>query len=109
MKSLGKKIKSLRQKKDWTQKDISIRLGVSVPAISKIETGITDINLSRLIQISKLFNISVVQLFTLDEKEELSSHTAEIEAINKKVKDRDMEIFTLQKKLIDAYEKASKN
>jgi transcriptional regulator with XRE-family HTH domain len=109
MKSLGKKIKSLRQKKDWTQKDASARLGISVPALSKIETGITDINLSRLIQISKLFDMTINQLFTLDEEKELSIHSAEIEALNKKVKDRNMEIFTLQKKLIDAYEKANKN
>jgi transcriptional regulator with XRE-family HTH domain len=109
MKSLGKKIKSLRQQKDWTQKDVSEQLGISVPAYSKIETGITDINLSRLIQISKLFDMTINQLFTLDEEKESSIHLEEIEALNKKVKDRDIEISTLQKKLIDAYETLNKN
>jgi transcriptional regulator with XRE-family HTH domain len=107
MKHLGKKIKSLRQQKDWTQEDIAKQLGISIPAFSKIETGITDINLSRIEQIAKLFNLSVVQLFTLYEGEELPSHISEIETLNQKLHERDKEIFTLQKKLIELHEKSN--
>ena len=105
MKHLGKKIKSLRQQKDWTQGDIAKQLGISIPAFSKIETGITDINLSRIEQIAKLFNLSVVKLFTLNEEEELPSHISEIETLNQKLHERDKKIFTLQKKLIELHEK----
>ena len=53
MQTLGKKIRLLRHQKSWSQEDVAKQLGISIPAFSKIETGITDINLSRLEQISK--------------------------------------------------------
>jgi transcriptional regulator with XRE-family HTH domain len=65
MKTLGKKIRLLRHQKGWSQEEVAKRLDISIPAFSKIETGITDINLSRLEQIAVLFEMSVVQLLTL--------------------------------------------
>ena len=56
MNTLGKKIRLLRHQKGWSQEDVAKRLDISIPAFSKIETGITDVNLSRLNQIAKLFN-----------------------------------------------------
>jgi transcriptional regulator with XRE-family HTH domain len=51
MQDLGRKIKLMRQQNGWSQGDVAKRLDISVPAFSKIETGVTDINLSRLEQI----------------------------------------------------------
>jgi transcriptional regulator with XRE-family HTH domain len=45
MKTLGKKIRLLRHQKGWSQEEVAKRLDISIPAFSKIETGITDINL----------------------------------------------------------------
>ena len=70
MKTLGKKIRLLRHQKGWSQEDVAKRLDISIPAFSKIETGITDINLSRLEQISNLFEMTVVQLLTFNESEQ---------------------------------------
>ncbi len=67
MKALGKKIRLLRHQKGWSQEDVAKKLDISIPAFSKIETGITDINLSRLEQISNLFEMSVVQLLTFND------------------------------------------
>lgn len=39
MLSLGKVLKRLRQERDWTQQDLSDTSGVSVPTISKVESG----------------------------------------------------------------------
>jgi transcriptional regulator with XRE-family HTH domain len=50
-KSVGKNIRTLRHQRGWSQEDVANRLGISIPAFSKIETGVTDINLSRLEQI----------------------------------------------------------
>ena len=55
MSSLGKKIKALRQQKDWLQGDVAKKLNISIPAYSKIESDITDINISRLKQIAEIF------------------------------------------------------
>lgn len=64
MNKVGKKIRLLRHQKGWSQQDVAKKLGISIPAFSKMETGITDLNLSRLIQIAKLFNFTAVQLLS---------------------------------------------
>ena len=62
MKLIGKKIRMLRHQKGWSQEEVSKQLDISIPAFSKIETGVTDINISRLEQIAALFKLTVIQL-----------------------------------------------
>lgn len=104
MKSLGKKIRLLRHQKGWSQEDVAKRLDISIPAFSKIETGITDINLSRLEQISTLFEMSVVQLLTFNETEQDQKYQNELDTVNKKLMDRETEVIDLQKKVIELFE-----
>ena len=104
MKTLGKKIRLLRHQKGWSQEDVAKRLDISIPAFSKIETGITDINLSRLEQISNLFEMSVVQLLTFSDLEQNQKFVNELEVINKKLMDRETEVIDLQKKVIELFE-----
>jgi transcriptional regulator with XRE-family HTH domain len=105
MKTLGKKIKLLRHQRSWNQEDMAKRLDISIPAFSKIETGITDVNLSRLEQISSLFDMDVVELLTFnDDNKDQKKSTSELEILVSKVKEREAEIVQLQKKVIDLYE-----
>lgn len=104
MKTLGKKIRLLRHQKSWSQEDVAKRLDISIPAFSKIETGITDINLSRLEQISKLFEMSVVQLLTYNDTEQQEKYISELETISKKLQERESEVIDLQKKIISLFE-----
>jgi transcriptional regulator with XRE-family HTH domain len=108
MNPLGKKIRLLRHQKGWNQQDAAKQLEISIPAFSKIETGITDINLSRLNQISKLFNLTVVQLLSSSDTEE-KEYVNEIDTITQKLQQRDNEIIELQKKVIDLYEQLYKD
>lgn len=59
---ISTRIKNLRKELDLTQQDLADKIGVSRAAISKWETdrGLPDI--SNLIQISELFNISLDEL-----------------------------------------------
>jgi transcriptional regulator with XRE-family HTH domain len=104
MKTLGKKIRLLRHQKGWSQEDVAKRLDISIPAFSKIETGITDVNLSRLEQISTLFEMSVVQLLTFNDTEQQEKYNSDLEVLTKKVQDRESEVIDLQKKVIELYE-----
>ena len=104
MKALGKKIRLLRHQKGWSQEDVAKKLDISIPAFSKIETGITDINLSRLEQISTLFEMTVVQLLTFSDDEQDQKIINELEIVNKKLMDRDAEVIDLQKKVIELFE-----
>lgn len=104
MKTLGKKIRLLRHQKGWSQEEVAKRLDISIPAFSKIETGITDINLSRLEQIAALFEMSVVALLTYNETEQDQKIASELESVNKKLMDRETEVIDLQKKVIELFE-----
>ena len=104
MQTLGKKIRLLRHQKCWSQEDVSKQLGISIPAFSKIETGITDINLSRLEQIAKLFELTVVQLLSTHGDEDQETYNMEVNNLNLKLHERESELIDLQKKLIDLYE-----
>ncbi len=104
MKSLGKKIRLLRHQKGWSQEDVAKQLDISIPAFSKIETGITDINLSRLEQISKLYEMSIVQLLTFNDVEQEQKSASDMEVIQKKLVEREAELIDLQKKVIELYE-----
>jgi transcriptional regulator with XRE-family HTH domain len=102
-KSIGKSIRILRHQHGWSQEDIANRLGISIPAFSKIETGVTDVNLSRLEQIANIYEVSVVQLLTVD-NEQVEMVPSHLNVIQKKLSDRETEIATLQRKVIELYE-----
>ena len=104
MQTLGKKIRLLRHQKSWSQEDVSKQLGISIPAFSKIETGITDINLSRLEQIAKLFELTVVQLLNTHGAEDQDVYNVEVNTLTHKLREREVEIIDLQKKVIELYE-----
>jgi transcriptional regulator with XRE-family HTH domain len=104
MKTLGKKIRLLRHQRSWSQEDVAKQLDISIPAFSKIETGITDVNLSRLEQIATLFGMSIVQLLTFNDTEEQEKYNNEVEILTKKLQEREADVIELQKKVIDLYE-----
>ena len=102
-KSVGMNIRTLRHQRGWSQEDVADRLGISIPAFSKIETGVTDINLSRLEQIANVFESSVVYLLAMDIKE-TEHEPSHLSIAQKKLIDRENEIATLQRKVILLYE-----
>jgi transcriptional regulator with XRE-family HTH domain len=66
--SIGKRIKKLREIRNYTQTYMSVELEISVSAYSKIERDETEISLKRLEQISKILNVSVNGIMQFDEK-----------------------------------------
>lgn len=57
------KIKRLRQEKGWSQEEIANKLNISTNAYGCIERGDTDVSLSRLEEISAVFEIDIVDFF----------------------------------------------
>ena len=108
MNYIGKNIRRLRQKKGWSQSQVAAELKISVPAFSKIETGITDINISRLMQIAALFNVSAAGILAEDTSSPDIAKTNELNELKGKLKDRDEELNLLQKRLINMYEEVRK-
>ncbi|ACU05317.1 MULTISPECIES: helix-turn-helix domain-containing protein [Pedobacter] len=100
--STGKKIKMLRRQKKWAQKDMAGMLDISVPAYSKIECEITDINITRLIQVADVLGVEPCTLLPGHNGDDL------LKEENKKLKEKlqyvEKEMMNLQAKLIGMYE-----
>jgi len=65
---LSEKLKFFRSLKGWSQEAMAEKLDISVYAYAKIERGETDVNFSRLQQISEVLEIELPNLLGLDEK-----------------------------------------
>jgi transcriptional regulator with XRE-family HTH domain len=62
------KIRTLRTSKGWTQENMAELLGLSPNGYSNIERGETELTMSRLEQIAKLFEMSALDLLSVGEK-----------------------------------------
>jgi len=102
-KNVGKNIRTIRHQRGWSQEDVANRLGISIPAFSKIETGVTDINLSRLEQIANIYEVNVVNLLALDAGP-VEPQVSNLSILQKKIAERELEIANLQRKVILLYE-----
>ncbi len=108
MNKVGKNIRRLRQKKGWTLVQIAEKVKVSVPAFSKIETGPTDINMSRLKQLADIFEVSILDIL-YDEGENPREELIEVaNVLRDQILEKDATVNMLQKKLIDLYEEVSR-
>lgn len=102
-KTIGKSLKAIRLAGKLTQEDISKKLGTSIPAYSKIESGITDVNLSRLDDLAVIYGISVRELITYNEHKDVVD-PEEIAGVLGQIAEREEEIYNLQKKIIELFE-----
>jgi transcriptional regulator with XRE-family HTH domain len=63
------KIKQIRELKNVTQEYIATKLGLSIRAYSKIETGETQLTINRLNEISKALGIDPIEVLGFDDKQ----------------------------------------
>lgn len=103
MELLGKKIKALRQQRDWLQGDVAKKLNISIPAYSKIEADITDISVSRLKQIADIFEIDVIELLS-DKSSPSANYLEGLKKTQEILEERDAKINKLQEYIIRLYE-----
>lgn len=71
---IGNLISRKRKEKNYTQKDLASKLGVTDRAISKWERGVGCPDISYLEDLSKLLDISVVELLRGEEKNEFDDN-----------------------------------
>ncbi|MGN7203817.1 helix-turn-helix domain-containing protein [Pedobacter sp. SAFR-022] len=104
MKNVDQNIKQLRLERGWNQKIVAERLGISIPAYSKIESGITDINLSRLVQLASLFDVSVAEVLFGSAEINNKVDKKELTACEYELAVKEKEVFNLQKKVIELFD-----
>jgi putative transcriptional regulator len=59
-------LRVLRAERDWSQADLSERLGVSRQTVNAIETGRYDPSLPLAFQIARLFTMRIEEIFEPD-------------------------------------------
>lgn len=69
MKSIGEKIKEYRQKNHMTQEQLASCLNVTFQTVSKWETGVSSPDLSLILPITKIFQISADELLSINDVE----------------------------------------
>ena len=107
IKEVAANLKKLRLDNAKGQTEVANALGISVAALSKIENGLTDLNLSRLAQIAAYFKVSITTILFKEAGQATVAQNvlAEVEVLNKQLMEKDAEINKLQKKVITLYEK----
>jgi transcriptional regulator with XRE-family HTH domain len=68
----GQNIKAIRELMNFTQDYVASRLNMSIPNYSNIETGKTELTLTRLQQIAGIFQIDYRQILNLNRAQILS-------------------------------------
>lgn len=63
-----KKIKLLREGRQWTQEDMAEKLSITTKGYAKIEQGKTISNLPRIEQIAQVFNMDICELLAYGEE-----------------------------------------
>ncbi|MCX2429773.1 helix-turn-helix domain-containing protein [Pedobacter sp. GR22-10] len=104
MNNIGDRIKKRRVALGLSQAEAAKQLNISTPAFCKIETGQTDLNISRLLQIAKTFKVPVMMLLTGETVDQGSSSVNSNE-LREQLAAKDEEINKLRKKVIDLYDK----
>jgi transcriptional regulator with XRE-family HTH domain len=102
--TIGKNIRALRQKQNWNQEQIAKRLHISIPRFSKIETGETEINISRLNQIAAVFNVGIHDILSMPDEHPLAENIKELVDCNNLLASARQEILELQNRLISLYD-----
>lgn len=102
--AIGKTIKQQRLAKGWTQSDMATRLFISVPAFSKIESGITTVSLKRLGQISEVLDVSIQHFMSAERESAEIAMLFEIDDLKAQIALKEGEISNLQQVTIKLYE-----
>jgi transcriptional regulator with XRE-family HTH domain len=72
-----KKLKQLRELKNYTQEYMATELGLSTRAYSKIEAGETQLTINRLNEISRVLGIEPMEILGFDHKNIFNNCTQE--------------------------------
>lgn len=94
----GLRIKNLREKKDWSQLELSKRIGINNSVLSRIEADKRPIEAELLAKFSEVFGVSAdyilgMQPKTFNQKQMLSPEDQKIVDKFMKLSDKDKEIL----------------
>ena len=88
---LSEKIKELRKKRDWSQEIVANKLNISLNSYGALERGETDIKLSRLEELARIFEADI-SFFFINDSEKTSRRKGDM---NRRLDDITVEDYHL--------------
>ncbi len=82
MDAIGKRIRALRRRKEWTLQDLAANCGLSVGFLSQVERGISSLSIVSLQAISKSLDVFPSELF-LKQEAPLLTENEEVSLVTK--------------------------
>ena len=77
-KAFGSRVKELRKRKSWMQKQLADKIGVSSPQLNKYEAGVNAPPMEKLVQLAEALDTSVDYLLTGDPSEARPIHNVRL-------------------------------
>ena len=98
MENLGRRLKSLREKTRFTQEEIARMLGVRRLVITNIENGTRKITAEELYFFSKIYGLSMEELYTGEDKEKIiAKFSRKFDELSNKSKKEVLEFIEFKK------------
>lgn len=69
----GGKIRALREINQWSQEDMAEKMDISTNAYARMECGETKLSLEKLDKIATIFNIDIIELLNISNKQRIVS------------------------------------
>jgi transcriptional regulator with XRE-family HTH domain len=88
---LTEKIKEFRKKRDWSQEIVANKLNISLNSYGALERGETDIKLSRVEELARIFEVDI-SFFFINDSEKLSRRKGDM---NRRLDDITIEDYHL--------------
>lgn len=105
LKIIGRNIRMQREKQYRTQAEMAELLGVSTPAISKIECGLTNVSLNRLRQIADVLDLTLQKIIYDDNDYGINeANLIELNRLRYLIQEKENQINHLRERLISLYE-----
>lgn len=90
-------IRKFRVSKGWDQAFMASKLDITRSSYSKIESGSTDVNLSRLEQVAFILDVKLIELLSFDPEQEMHDASRYLSALAQiREKDRCIELLLHQ-------------
>lgn len=80
--NMGERLKNLRKKRNWTQKQVATRIGLAISAVSAYELGTRYPSYDILLRLARLYNVSTDYLIGKDERQSIDVSGLSEEEIN---------------------------
>lgn len=111
-KAFGDRVRELRKRKGWTQKELAARLGVKTPQLTKYETGFNAPTLEKVVELAEILDVSLDYLLLGDRPDakpladlRLLDRFRKLEAIAKE--DRDTIVSVIDAVLLKSHVKGT--